>query len=101
MRDAPSVSGAVHVHTDNPLACDVVAELVDCIFWTSGRVGGGAWRSSTEEFFDVAILIGGESCELGIVGGELGKDFFFHWWPPSQCCRGGCPAGQTCGLYWS
>ena len=31
----------------------------------------------TEEFFDAAVFMGGESCESGIIGGDLFDDGFF------------------------
>ena len=56
-------------------------ELEDWIL-AIGRVGGNynygvGGMTSLEELFNAAVLDGGEGGELGVVGGELGKDFFF------------------------
>ena len=82
----PSVGGTECA--DNPLASEGMVELEDLILLIGrvGRVGRvsrvgsgsgcGGGRAGLEELFDAAELCGGEGGELGVVGGELGKDFF-------------------------
>ena len=63
----------------NPLALEGIAELVDVIRpLRGGGVGGrhGGGRLGLEELFDAAVLVEGEGGELGIIGGDLGKDYF-------------------------
>ena len=76
---APSVGGAECAY--NPLTLESMAELEDGFFSIGrvGRVGGRCCggRRSLEELFDVAKLSSGEVGEVGFVGDELSKDFFF------------------------
>ena len=85
----------------NPLAFEGMAELVDVILpIRGGGVGGqcGGGRSSLEELFDAAELCGGELGELGVVGGELGEDFFFVGGSHRDIVKVGIELVQHCVL---
>ena len=64
---------------NNPLVLEGMAELVDVILPIGrvGRFGGRCCGASLEELFDATELCSGELGELGVVGSELGEDFFF------------------------
>ena len=71
----------------NQFVFDGCTKLEDCAFLISGFGARGwrcwigsqmsAWFEFAEEVFDVAILIGGERCKRGVVGGKLFEDSLF------------------------